>query len=546
MLKPAPPPYDLSQWRALPYPERMRLVCQAWAIQGYGAPVAIYFVYLLKIGGYVGGWYFFASRGVTTEQWWLTAVALEKAVLWSIAFEGLGLGCGSGPLTGRYVPPVGGFLYFLRPGTTKLPLFERLPLFGGTRRTLFDVALYVAHYTVLFVALWQPVPSYELLVATVVLLPLLGLADKTLFLAARAEHYLTALVCFAFAEDPVSASKIVWVAIWWWAATSKLNRHFPAVVCVMQSNNPLVPAWLRKRLYVDYPNDLSPSRGATVMAHLGTAVEYVFPVLLLLGDGGLVTTIGLAAMLGFHVFITSSVPMGVPLEWNVMMVYGAFVLFGGYVETSVLEAGGWPIYAFLFVALAVIPALGNRFPDRISFLPSMRYYAGNWGFSVWLFRGDSAKKLDDHLVKSAPHVADQLARFYDEDTITAMLSKVQAFRAMHLHGRALSHLLPRAVDDIDAYEYWDGELVAGVVLGWNFGDGHLHDHRLLAAIQAQCDFAPGELVCVFVESQPVFDAGLSWRIFDAATGERESGKITVDELCRTHPWGGGNLGRAAS
>ena len=28
-------------------------------------------------------------------------------------FEVLGLGCGSGPLTGRYLPPVGGFLSFI-------------------------------------------------------------------------------------------------------------------------------------------------------------------------------------------------------------------------------------------------------------------------------------------------------------------------------------------------------------------------------------------------------------------------------------------------
>ena len=96
-------------------------------------------------------------------------------------------------------------------------------------------------------------------------------------------------------------------------------------------------------------------------------------------------------------------------------------------------------------------------------------------------------------------------------------------------------------------------LVAGIVLGWNFGDGHLHDERLLGAIQAQCGFEPGELVCVFVESQPVFGEGLAWRIVDAAAGPRASGTITVDELCALHPWGGargaaagaGNLDPAA-
>ena len=77
-------------------------------------------------------------------DWWLSPIAFQKAVLWSMLFEGLGLGCGSGPLTARYFPPFGAFLHFLRPGTTKLPLFAQLPVLGGYRRTWLDVVLYAA------------------------------------------------------------------------------------------------------------------------------------------------------------------------------------------------------------------------------------------------------------------------------------------------------------------------------------------------------------------------------------------------------------------
>src|SRR5262249_21001901 len=150
------------------------------------------------------------------------------------------------------------------------------------------------------------------------------------------------------------------------------------------------------------------------------------------------------------------------------------------------------------VMLVVLPLAGNFFPRFVSFLMSMRYYAGNWAYSVWLFRGDSVRKLDRGLVKSAPLVHDQLRKFYDETTTAAVVSKVVAFRAMHLHGRALAELVPRAVDDVDDYLWLDGELVAGVVIGWNFGDGHLHDEQLLAAVQRQCDFEEGELRCIFV------------------------------------------------
>ena len=522
------------------------MVCQAWAEQGYGTPWAIYLVYLLKIVAYVGGWCFFCSftpglgglRGLgAIASWWLAPEAFQKAILWSMAFEGLGLGCGSGPLTGRYWPPVGGALYFCRPGTTKMPLFPGLPILGGDRRTLLDVALYLAHYAFLGRALIAPALTPSLLAPTLVLLPLLGLADKTLFLAARAEHYGSALVCLLFAGDWIAGEKVLWAAVWLWAATSKLNRHFPSVVAVMQSNSPLTAVGkVRRRLFRSFPDDLRPSRLAEGLAHAGTVVELLFPAALLLGDGGAITWAGLAVMLLFHLFITGSVPMGVPIEWNVVMVYGAFFLFGHHAEVRVVGIASPLLVGWLFVACFLVQAVGNLFPSRVSFLCSMRYYAGNWAYSVWLFRGESARKLDAGLVKGAPRVQDQLARFYDEETTIATLSKVQAFRAMHLQGRALQRLLPRAVPDLDAYEYLDGEIVAGLVLGWNFGEGHLHDLQLLRAVQRQCGFAEGELRCVFVESQPMGGSTLAWTIADAATGVREKGEIEVRDLEALQPW----------
>jgi hypothetical protein len=551
MPKPLMPPYDIREWQKKPFAERLKAVCQAWAVQGYGTPWPIYLVYLLKIALYVGAWCYFCSytKGLgdprSIASWWLLPEAFQKAILWSMAFEGLGLGCGSGPLTARYYPPFGGALYFARPGTTKLPLFPGLPVIGGDRRTLFDVALYVAHYVFLVRALVAPALSPALIVPTLILLPLLGLTDKTLFLAARAEHYYSTLVCFLFASDWIAGSKVVWVAIWLWAATSKLNHHFPSVVAVMQSNSPMTGLGsLRKLLYRGFPDDLRASRLTHVMAHFGTVVEYTFPIVLLAGDGGPSTRVALGTMLLFHVFITSGIPMGVPLEWNFLMVYGAFFLFGHHASASVLSISSPLLIGYLAVALFVVPLLGNLFPSRVSFLCAMRYYAGNWAYSVWLFKGESSRKLDTHLTKSAPRVQDQLAKFYDQDTIAALLSKVIAFRAMHLHGRALQLLVPRAVDDIDAYEWLDGELVAGVVIGWNFGEGHLHQMQLLQAVQRQCGFAEGELRCIFVESQAMGRRTLPWTIADAATGVRESGEIAASDLVQLQPWPTGR-GRAS-
>ena len=541
--RPKLPPYDIHEWQRKPFPERLKMVCQAWALQGYGTPAAIYVVYLLKIGLYVGGWLFFcrfsSSLGGpgTIAAWWSAPQAIQKAVLWSMLFEGLGLGCGSGPLTGRYFPPVGGFLYWLRPGTTKMPFRPGLPLFGGDRRTWLDVILYLAHVGFLVRALMSETLSPDLLWPTVVLLPILGLTDKTLFLASRAEHYYTALICFLFPGDWLAGTRLVWVAIWLWAATSKLNAHFPSVIAVMQSNSPLTAVGsIRKLFYRSFPDDLRPSRLSVTLAHAGTLVEYAFPLTLLLSPGGLPTKVALITMLGFHTFITSSIPMGVPLEWNVIMVYGGFALFGSGVGVHGVGVSSPALIAALMIGCFLLPLLGNLFPSKISFLTSMRYYAGNWGCSVWLFRGRASSKLDTHLVKSARRVQDQLALFYDEATTAAVISKVIAFRAMHLHGRALQLLLPKTVDDIDAYEWLDGELVAGVVLGWNFGEGHLHDLQLLRAIQRQCQFAEGDVRCLFIESQPMGRPTMSWTIADAAKGVLERGTVKVTDLERLQPW----------
>jgi len=542
ILDPAPPPYDALEWVKKPFADRARMVCQAWALQGYGTPPSAYALHAIKVVFYVGAWVFFCglTDGLggagTIGAWWLAPAAFQKAILWSMLFEGLGLGCGSGPLTGRYFPPIGGFLYFLRPGTTKLPVFPGLPLLGGARRTWVDVLLYVAVIALVARALVAPRLDASVFAPIAVLVLVLGLADRTIFLALRAEHYWTTVVCFAFATPWIAGAKAVQAALWFWAGFSKLNHHFPAVVCVMNSNSPFtrIP-WLRRLMYRSYPDDLRPSSAATLMGHVGTAFELSVPLVLLLSPGGWSLTAGIVMMLMLHGFITSNVPMGVPIEWNVTVVYGAFALFWAHPDVSVLDVGPAPVALFLALMLVAVPLLGNVWPGRVSFLLAMRYYAGNWAYGVWLFRGDAYRKLD-RLTKSAPWVYDQLDRFYDRRTAVGLVGKVMAFRLMHLHGRALPPLVAKAVPRLEDYEYVDGEIVAGLVLGWNFGDGHLHREPLLAAVQAQCGFDEGELRCIFVESQPLGRQTMEYRIHDAKTGLLEAGEVDVRAMRERQPW----------
>lgn len=538
MPRPTPPNYDVSSAQQMPQAERIKLATTNWAKNGYGAPRTAILFYLFKLLFFVAGWWFFLGLNTAPPVFinppsWFTQACLFKTIIWAMGFEIFGLGCGSGPLTGRYWPPFGGYRYFLRIGTLRLPLFGAAKLYT---RTLYDVTLYG-----LFIALilWGLVnPEIHPLNAPllVTLMALMTLRDKTLFLAARAEHYWVMLVCLTSPDHWFTGIVLVQLALWLWAAISKFTVHFPFVITVMTSNAPW--HWLSKlrlRMYRQYPNDLRPSGIAKRLSIIGTAVEIAFPIMLVVSDGGAITQAGLVLMVVFHLFIIMHVPMGVPLEWNLVMIYGGVLCFGG-LSLGQLTYPDLFLSLFLLTTLVLIPTLGNLYPARISFLPSMRYYAGNWAFSIWLFRDNNSGRLQSNFSPPSESPRVQLQRLYDDETANAALESVIAFRSMHLHGRVLHGVIPQAVDDLSNYEWLDGEIVAGWLLGWNFGDGHLHDHRLLGAVQQKCNFESGQLRCIFVESQPIHKSSLDWRVVDAHDGLLAQGSCSNRDLLQRQPF----------
>jgi hypothetical protein len=554
LLDPAPPPFEVAEWRRLPHLQRIKPLAQDWALNGFGTPVAVYFLYVFKVLAYAGLGFLLIEA---TSGWphWTEPIVFEKAVIWTMLWEVLGLGAGSLPLTLRFSPMIGGVLYWLRPGTTRLPPWpERLPGTRGTTRTLLDVSLYGALLAALVFLLlsggaggsapWASGQVARLdpvaVGAMLALLAALGLRDKVPFLAARAEIYGNLSLIFLFPlTNLVIAAQLVFFCIWWGAASSKLNRHFPFVVTVMISNTP----WnrsraMKRRLYRDHPEDLLPSRMGAAAAHLGTVIEFTLPLVLVLTSGGIVQTLAIAGMVIFHAHILSTFPLAVPLEWNIFMIFGLLFLFGHYGSVPFSTIDDPLLLVILALTCVGLPVLGNLRPDLVSFLPSMRYYAGNWATSQWLFRRDTGAeaKLDREVVKAAPIVGEQLKKFYEPELIDVLLYKGLAFRSMHSHGRALNALTGRAVEDVEDYDVREGELVAGVVLGYNFGDGHFHDQRLLAAVQERCHFAPGELRVVTLESQPAQVQRQRYRIWDAAEGLVEEGYVDVAEMAKRQPW----------
>jgi Transmembrane protein of unknown function (DUF3556) len=557
-LEPAPPPFDLDEWRTKPYLSRLKANCQDWAVNGFGPPEVVFLLYAVKLVIYLGGALVVISattRGLgglsDVGHWWTEPIVYQKFAVWTLLWEILGLGSGSMQLTARYGPVIGGVLYWLRPGMVRLPPWpDTVPLTRGSRRTPVDVALYAG---VLAAGIYLLVSNGQALAGTaagrlhpagiaalLVLWGLLGLRDKVSFLAGRPEVYGFLLLVSLFgAHNLIVGWQFVIFFIWWGAAASKLNRHFPYVISVMVSNTP----WNRSRrakakLYRHWPDDLRPGRPAEIGAHLGTAVEFGLPLVLMVSRGGTIGTLALIGMIIFHAHITSTFALGVPMEWNLFMIFSLLFLFGHYGSVPFSTLDDPLLIALLVLGGVLIPVLGNLWPEKVSFLPGMRYYAGNWATSLWLFRKDTGaeEKLDECVEKVARVTVEQLAKLYGRDTAEYFLEKALAFRSMHSHGRALNALAARAVENIDDYYLRDGEIVAGVVAGWNFGDGHFHGRQLLEAVQEQCAFAPGELRIVSLEGQPAHLDRQHYWIRDASAGLVEEGWVEVAEVVKRGPW----------
>ncbi|WP_245664368.1 DUF3556 domain-containing protein [Nocardia grenadensis] len=561
ILRPNLPVVDFDEWSSGTRAEKLRPMARHWAEVGFGTPVLLHLCYVVKIGLYVlGGWLFaLTTEGIdgftAVGTWWSEPIVFQKVVLFTMLFEVVGLGCGFGPLNNRFFPPMGSILYWLRPGTIRLPPWpDRVPGTRGTRRTLFEVVLYAALLVMLLVALVSNgtgpdaaldttvgvLPVWQ--IATVLgLLAVLGLRDKTIFLAARGEVYATLAVTFLFGgADLIVGAKIVFVVIWIGAAVSKLNKHFPFVVSTMMSNSPVVRPRALKRLFFErFPDDLRPGRLSRWFAHGGTAVEMGAPLVLFFAHGGWPTAVAATALIGFHLVILTAIPMGVPLEWNVFMIFGVLTLFVAHADVGLSAVTNPVPPVLLLIVLAGAVTLGNLFPRKVSFLPGMRYYAGNWDTTLWCIRPSADAKIRQGIVAVATMPAAQLQRFYGSPEAAQIpLYLGYAFRAFNTHGKALFTLAHRAMADQDEADYvlTDGERICSTALGWNFGDGHLHSEQLIAALQQRCGFEPGEVRVVLLDAQPIHRQTQRYRLVDAATGEFESGSVRVADMVVRQPW----------
>ena len=559
-LKQDAPVVDYAEWSKGTRAERIVPMARHWAEVGFGTPVVMHLFYVVKIALYIlGAWLIvLTTAGIdgftNVSSWYAEPIVYQKVVFYTMLFEVVGLGCGFGPLNNRFFPPMGSILYWLRPNTIRLPPWpSRVPLTSGDTRGPVDVALYAGLLVMLVVALFSdgsgPIPELGSdvgvlpvwqTVAVLALLALAGLRDKVIFLAARGEVYGALAVCFLFSgADIVLAAKLVCLVIWMGAATSKLNKHFPFVISTMMSNNPVIrPRSIKRRFFEHFPDDLRPGRASRWLAHFSTAIEMLVPLVLFFSHGGWVTAIAAVVMLCFHFGILSAIPMGVPLEWNVFMMFSVLALFVGNAGIGLGDLNSpWPLV--LFAVSAGTVAIGNLFPRKVSFLPGMRYYAGNWDTSLWCVKPSAAAKIESGLVAIASMPAAQMEKFYGSKETAEMYQYMgYPFRSFNTHGRAmftLAHRLMAGHDEAD-YVLTDGERICSTAIGWNFGDGHMHNEQLIAALQKRCRFEPGEVRVLVLDAQPIHKQRQEYRLVDAATGEFERGYVMVADMVTRQPW----------
>jgi hypothetical protein len=554
------PPHPADRIVNAPFAERIKLVCQNWAYSSPNRPSVMALYWAKYFFVLIGVWAFWCSFNVgydrslagflNVSEWAFTNEAFKKAMVWSMCWELFGFGCGWGPMNARFEKWYGGYRHFARLGTIKLPLFHGAPLIGGNTRNLLDVSLYVLNQILLLRVLFAPEVTHELLVPCFVLVAVNGILDKTLFLVARGEHYWVVMGALAFAATEnspllwIAGAKLTWSFIWIWAAVSKWNSHFPSVIMVMMNNGPFFPKALKHNLFVSYPDDLRPSRFAHFMAFFGHVSEFAIPFILFAATatGNPWLLLGACILFtGFHGFIGLNNPAGMPVEWNILMIYGGWFLFYFNPDVSILQMTEMPILlgAMLF-SLVAIPLFGNFVPSRVSFLPSMRYYAGNWAYNVWLFKKNGARDKLSKIKKPCGTVDEQLENMIEDPTeLAAAKASMQGSRFLHLQGRPLLEALPIAIDgieNIDDYQWLEGETLGGTLLGWNFGDGHLNGEHLLRAIQPICEFEEGDLRLISVESQPLFGPTMHWRVYCPVQGKLAEGKTKIADYKEHTPW----------
>ena len=276
------------------------------------------------------------------------------------------------------------------------------------------------------------------------LIILMGFRDKIVFLSARSEQYVPTMLYFGLFHnftDMIVAAKICMVVIWMGAGFSKLQHGFSSTVSIMVQNTPWMTSQrFRMATVKDYPNDIRPSKVTHALAHIGgTTCELVMPLVLLFSPWPWLTWIAIISIWMLHTFILSTIPIAVPLEWNVFFMFACGFLFANFSPSKGYGVADMnPVLLAIVVTVALFPiVLGALKPQHVSFLVGMKQYAGNWASGTFSFKRQGEGGPDQRAHRQGGRQPDRSAQppVRQRRSPEIFIQKAVAFRMMHPMGR---------------------------------------------------------------------------------------------------------------
>ena len=199
-------------------------------------------------------------------------------------------------------------------------------------------------------------------------------------------------------------------------------------------------------------------------------MEVVTPLVLLFSTNRTLTLLAVALMVAFHLFILSTFPLAVPLEWNLLFAYASIFLFLGF--------PAWDGYG---VADMSSPWLTRGDRRRPGVLPDPRQPAPRPGLVPAVDAavrrqlgvgapGPShrAPRRSSTSTSSVPTRTrrTQLLATYPPEVADVVMHQLLGWRSMHSQGRALFSLMMRHLgDDIDTYSLREAEFSCNSLVG---------------------------------------------------------------------------------
>jgi hypothetical protein len=156
---------------------------------------------------------------------------------------------------------------------------------------------------------------------------------------------------------------------------------------------------------------------------------------------------------------------------------------------------------------------------------------------MWMFAPGCEEKIDAHIVKPSVSQKGQLTEIYGEAEAEVVLQQLLGWRSLHSQARGLNSVMMNQLgDDIDVYTPREAEFMCNNITGFNFGDGHFHNEVMLDGLQRRCQYAPGEFIVVWVESEPIGNGRQQYWVWDAGVGIVERGSWSVKDCVEALNW----------